>query len=338
MSSTIDAQGNLHRGSGQGGGQFEGKANSAPAAALDARTSRERYVAARAELIEQGYAPAMAGPSSTDPRSRAGIRRWWDEHRLTAEIRDGAAYAQMPDDFTPSMTGGHALSGHRRTHRMLYEGAGIALRMPSVASIKRFAAESGETSFDVPVEAVGEAGNAISGHVRVTREGAGAWSVHSLNMPTQAAPKITEAVASVLEARRPSMALAAIGDLAESRRERIARTGSTIRRPATQSWITGVGYNQSAGEMVVQIGDRRYGYHVAPDAFEAVANATSPGSVYNRLVKGSERFDLETCADCGRCYNSARGHTCMRVGAASTTDKPYNVRVRGRILAEAGRG
>ena len=45
----------------------------------------------------------------------------------------------MPDDYTPSMTIGKSLEGNRRTHRMCYRGVGVALRMPSATSIKRYA-------------------------------------------------------------------------------------------------------------------------------------------------------------------------------------------------------
>lgn len=336
----IDIHGNIH----DGHGLFAGRHNQAPSGGLgggsnaNGSQTRRDFVRARAELIAEGFAPAIAGRSNgTDPRDREGIDTWWDEHRLRAEVRSGDDYLQMPDDYTPKMTAGQSIAGSRRTHRILYEGSGLSIRMPSATAIKRFSLENAQETFDVPVEAVGPAGNPISGFVRVTQEGPGAWSVKPLGMPAQAAAQVGEGVAAILEARRPSVALAQVGDLTAAHRRRVAGQGTTVISPGAKTWITGVGYNVEAGEMVVQIGDRTYGYQVDPEVYVEVATSTNVGTLYNKLVKGSPRVEVTRCERCGRVHNANVRHTCQEHRAPTATVKSYNSVVRAAVLAEAAR-
>ncbi len=121
----------------------------------------EAFLADRRERIRAGgyVSPAAAPRASVDPRSSAYVHDWWEAEHATAEYgNEAGAYPQMPDDYTPSQGLGNALSGHRRTHRMAYSGAGVSMRMPSVASIRRYALEvgasqGGKATFDVPVTA-----------------------------------------------------------------------------------------------------------------------------------------------------------------------------------------
>ncbi len=57
-----------------------------------------------------------------------------------------------PMTTTPAMTSGKSLDGSHRSHRIQYSGNGVELRMPSATAIKRFSAENGKRTFDVPVE------------------------------------------------------------------------------------------------------------------------------------------------------------------------------------------
>jgi len=341
MSGTIDSSGNIHRGAGiPGGGQFAGRVNAAPNTHLadDAtEASITELLRRRAELIKAGYAPATAGPSlGTGPTSTDGIDTWWDEHFRRSEVRDGAGYNQMPDDFTPGMSAGRALSGRRRTHRMLYDGASIRLRMPSASAVKRYSASIDHATFDVPVQAEGLSGQVVSGFVRVTQEAPGKWTVTALNMPPQVAAKVSESVASVLEARRPSLALTEIGDLLQRRRERIARAGVRLDGVENSSWVNAMGYNDAAGEMIVTLGTRTYGYKVSAQVYHQVKNAFSAGAMYNRLVKGAPRVQVDQCTGCGRWFNTDAGHTCMQHRQPTGTVRPYLDRVRAHVLEAAG--
>lgn len=338
--STIDSSGNIHKGAGApGAGRFDGRVNTPPTDGLAPNIpgSISTLLRRRTELIAAGYAPATAGPSAgTVPRSTAGITTWWEEHFRRAEVNDHESYVQMPDDYNPGSSSGNALSGKRRTHRILYEGAGIALRMPSATAIRRFSAAQGHQTFDVPVEAEGQGGQVVSGYVRVTQEAPGKWSVDALGMPPHVAWKVSESVASVLEARRPSRALKDIGDLLQRRRERVARAGVQMTAADNSSWVSAMGYNAAAGEMVITLGTRTYGYRVSEQVFQRVKNSYSAGSAYNQLVKGSPRVEVDQCGVCGRWFNVMAGHTCMRHRSATGTVKPFNSRVRAHVLAAAG--
>ena len=93
----------------------------------------DAFLADRRERIRAGgdVSPAAAPRASVDPRSSAYVHDWWEAEHATAEYgNEAGAYPQMPDDYTPSQGLGNALSGHRRTHRMAYSGAGVSMRMP----------------------------------------------------------------------------------------------------------------------------------------------------------------------------------------------------------------
>lgn len=318
-------------------GQFAGHLRSDPEAILQARTPSDVMVQLslrRRALREAGYIPAGSGIADGSPRSTAGIDTWWESHFNRAEFAPKGSYHQMPDDFTPNMTGGNALSEHRRTHRMLYQGAGVAVRMPSATSIKRFSDEIGRQTFDLPVEAE-YPGGTISGYVRVTQSGKDTWSISGVNMPEPGNAYVSEAVGAVLESRRPSMALTSVRDLLRRRRERIAAAGVIVKPIEQSSWIRGMGYNRAASQMVIQLGNRTYGYHVAEARYKAARESWAPGKIYNELVKGRGRFELAFHNVCGRFYNAKKPHRCPSAHRGRTESvKAQNLRVRDHLVGE----
>lgn len=183
---------------GGAGGQFEGRVQSAADAgafpaqrpslddlevATDLSPSQRAHAERAKALAEGGFVEAVAYRKTVGNVGDADDKRpeWWDAKRVSAEYdADGGAYAQMPDDYTPSNTayseemrfyaereayfsangdaegaarmrekisalaardGGQAMSGSRRTHRMRYSGSGMDIRMPSKAAVHRFARE-----------------------------------------------------------------------------------------------------------------------------------------------------------------------------------------------------
>jgi hypothetical protein len=278
---------------------------------LDSEARADRFAA----LTEAGYVPAVATRAISDPSRAGGRDEWWSEQFVTAEYgHDAGDYAQMPDDFTPSMGGGQALTGNRRTHRMCYSGAGVKVRMPSATSIKRFDKQTNST-FDIPVSATFDGGS-VQGWVRVSRSG-DRWEASGLGFPDSADAQVAEAVSAVLEARQPSLALARVGDLAERRRARIEAAGTPVV-PLDSSWIEGVAYEDDSSTLVVQtkVG-RTYGYSATRDTYEAVAGAMSPGAAYNKLVKGTSRAPVQRCGGCGRFVTDS-GHECPTSHAERT--------------------
>ncbi|GAA4682205.1 hypothetical protein GCM10025780_29490 [Frondihabitans cladoniiphilus] len=189
----------------------------------------------REARLHAGYRSASPSTDQTEPRRPTGVDRWWDTKFQAAEYQpDGAEYPQMPDDYTPKFKVGRSISGHRRTHRILYEGAGVALRMPSASAMKRFAYETPGT-FDVARSATYPGGQ-VTETVRVTDNGWGLWSVSGNGLTPEQAAYVTETVSTVLEARRPSLGFKATGDLLERRRARFAAGGIKFdRTPSLRS-------------------------------------------------------------------------------------------------------
>lgn len=262
-------------------------------------------------LLARGYVPPTFFAAVDDPRSTARRKEWWDQHFVSAEHNPEAdGYPKMPDDYTPNQTGGRALSGHRRTHRMKYTDNGVTFRMPSVTSIKRYARETGST-FDVPVSALDESGRTISGWVRVTSNGAGVWSAEGLGFTGATNAKISEGVASRLESRRPSRSPRLTGDLIERHKARLAAEGARTQ-PVRSTWISAIGYNPEAGVMFTETSSgASYGHHVDPDTFERVRGDRSPGAAFNELVKGKAAFAaVARCTQCRSVYAESNGHSC----------------------------
>ena len=251
------------------------------------------------------------------------VDRWWDTQASIAEwAGEGAAYPKMPGDWTPGRTGGTADSGLRRTHRMTYTGNGFALRMPSATSIRSFSAAN-RGAFDIPVEATDEHGRSITAWVRAVQHKPGHWSVSGLGFGGVTDAKVSEAVASVLESRRPTAALRQAGDLIEKHRQRLADRGETLQ-PVRSGWIAAVGYSDVDRMVLMQtrpttnaagdyVASKTYATNVSREIFEDLRSADAPGAVYNRLVKGHPRQLVKACGQCGRTYAASRTHDCPQL-------------------------
>ncbi|TDP89540.1 KTSC domain-containing protein [Leucobacter luti] len=304
----------------------------------DAAEQRKAIIA---QLERVGYAHASTVESATNPSFTEGIDVWWQQHyeRMEQQPEGHHAYKIMPDDYTPGMTDGHALSGHRRTHRMNYHGAGVNLRMPSATAIRRFSKENKRQTFDLPIE-MEHGGGRISGYVRVTEGAGGAWDVQALGFPDHVSKnRAAESVACVLEARRPSLALKdaelhfanvrranqearARGEavtvvegksaLQQLQIDRVARAGAQMQAPAVPSFIKGVGFERATNTMTLTMkGSRTYSYEVPRQVYEEILRSGSPGRAYNELVKNrAERVQVDRCQKCRRVTRSGVQHTC----------------------------
>lgn len=338
--STFDAS--LHpRGQAANAGQFKVKENSAPTGQLVVPAAAEGFLARkRAALLERGFVPATPGPSTAGtPLNAEHIENWWMDAHLRTEVRtDGKAYPVLPDDYTPSGGSGRALSGKRRTYRKVYKSGELAIRMPSAASIRRYADELGGETFDVPISAEGPAGNPISGHVRVTQTSPGRWAVTAINMPPAAQGKVAEAVNAILEARRPTFALQeaeAAGGLLARAKERRAAAGARMVKNETSGWIQATGYNDETGEAILNLQGRHYGYEVPRGVYDYVASAQSPGAAYNSLIKG--RYDSHSvtgCSNCGRWYREGAAHACPAHRAPTGRVTAHTQRIQAYVLGE----
>lgn len=289
-------------------------------------------------LASDAYVAPTAIVPVVSPQSTELREEWWNNEFVAAEYghRDGS-YAQMPDDYTPGGTRGQAMSGGRRTHRMKYSGAGVTVRMPSATSVKRFARENGNNTFDVPVSANTPLGD-VAGWVRVTPGANGTFSVQGLGFPAGQEAYVAEAACAVLEGRRPSRALSEVGNLLARRRERAERVGTQIH-PVRSMWIDGLGYDDTQNMMVMTTNGRHYGYHIDRATFETVATSASPGREYNHLVKKhAPRMAVERCTACGHFYSDASGHQCAVAEKPRSAELPtQNRHAAARVVSLAER-
>lgn len=296
--------------------------------------ARQRAIGAGANVPATFSDDPLTGLQTIDPGE------WWDDHAAVAEWRDGwagkgAAFPKMPVDWTPTRTGGSADTGLRRTHRRTYEGNGFRLRMPSAASVRSFA-DVNRGAFDVPVEATNAEGQTITAWVRAVRHRGGGWSISGLGFGGSTDAQVSEAVASVLEARRPTLALRQAGDLLEKHRLRLEANGQRLQE-VRSGWISGVGYDDIDRIMIMRTKPRTtkagqprpgvtYGNHVSRDVFEQLVASEQPGAIFNRLVRGTPGQIVATCVRCRRSYPAARQHDCpaalAQPGRAGVVDDP----------------
>jgi hypothetical protein len=340
------------------GGQFAGKSNpeadgielSDPAGA---KPSAERafydlheLIDRRAEALrQQGFLTATVAPNLVSPRSTAHLAEWWDQHMALGEYTPtGGGYPQMPDGWTPSKTSGNSLEGLRRTHRMAYVGGQVAIRMPSVASIKSFSAaqvpgKDPGAPFDVPVTADFPGGE-VSGWVRVLQTADGTWATKGMGFTVHQASYVAESVQCVLEARHPTMALRQAGDLLERRRQRAARFGVAAEQ-VRSTWLTKMGFDPNTGTMIVTTGDgpdkeRQYGYAVTEEVFRRVKTSPAPGKVFNRFIRGKvPRVEVVACGKCGRYSASPAGHRCPPTVSARQKWLPGNLLAQRHVFGGA---
>lgn len=287
---------------------------------------RERAEALRGE----GYVEAVASPTRFKASDTSYRRLWWAEKFVSAEYgHDEGAFAQMPDDNSPSMGGGRALSGHRRTYRSRYgRGTGdVQMRMPSKAAMMRFHKNDPKATFDVPVAMEEPDGRTMQGFVRVTPGADGSWTAEGLGFPADQEVLASEAVASILESRRPTMVDLRPETLRARYLERTSSSGVEMEHLSTSSWIGAGGYDESTQTMYLEMNGRTYGYQAHRDDYDFMMASTSPGRTFNLLFKGKlERSAVTSCPRCRRTHLADRNHHCpgeqVRTAEASrATDK-----------------
>lgn len=278
---------------------------------LDLQKNRLTFAERFEKFKRNGFIAATTLDAVQSPSTTKDREEWWNREFVAGEYgKSGKGYPQMPDDFTPAKSLGQAMSGNRRTHRMNYKNGDIDLRMPSATAIKRFSGENGNPTFDVPVSVSVKGGAPKQGWVRVTKTGPQTWSTTALGDTQDENSEILgEAVAAVLEARRPTVALHAAGDLLERRKARQAAEGQEMSG-IKSTFIDEIGYDEGSSTMATQIGDKIYGHSVPKSFFESVANSERPGTLFNKLIKQNVQTEISRCQQCGRFSAASIQHTC----------------------------
>lgn len=284
-----------------------------------------------AALAGNGYLQPVALVGGDAIASDREISDWWANKFMTAEYRsDGSGFPQMPDDYTPNMTGGTALSSHRRTHRRTYGGAGMNIRMPSATSVKRFSTEQGNMSFDVPVEAHVE-GKAVTGWVRVTMYAGGRWDAVPLNWNNpEVSAAAAESVSAVLEARRPTRAVREVGAMLEDHKRREQARG-VPHREVVSHFIRSIAYDPAAGTLHTRMKDGRvYGHRATPDQARAILASRSPGKVFNAIRQEKQPVAIENCSRCGNTYSVKLQHLCAKSFERQAPQEPNEYKQKTR--------
>jgi hypothetical protein len=225
---------------------------------------------------------------------------------------------------------------------MAYKGAGVELRMPSAAAVRRFASKLADetkretVSFDVPVSVVYPAGfspdipddgkgGEASGWVRVTHGADGSWGARALGPDTRAGQYMAESVQCVLEARRPSHAIKDAGNLLDRRKRRQASIGATLGT-GHSDWVR-AGYDRDTKTLILETANGAAGYVMSEKAYQAMYNVCTPEKVYQAIYNGCtaarayqmvrqgklQRVEVRGCKKCDRYFarlNGASRHTC----------------------------
>lgn len=312
------------------GGQYTFKAHA---------ESPELWADRGSALAVDGYVPAVAHTTIRAAGRRDGVQTWWANHFASGEWNvPSGDYPKLPDDNTPGMHGGAALSGHRRTHRMRYHFNGVDVRMPSKTAVRRFAAE-GHRTFDVPYSVTDEWGVSHSGWMRVSGPQAGLWDVQALGVNSQNVQQLAKArevVHATLEGRRPEMDVSDVGAILRHARRQRAAAGVTVA-PTKQdsSWIKKVGYGDNTGVMVIETDRRAYGFRVDPKLYAELRDSHSPGRTFNYEVKGKKAgVKVEQCGSCQRYTSDMAAHHCpITPGARETEPSAFSTNAKGRAAS-----
>lgn len=314
-------------------GKFAGYASGATEIELPEYTGDPAAQRAAA-LAAAGYVPAVATSTRIPASSTADVKRWWGQSFTNAEYAHPAGdRLVMPDDYTPKMTYGQALSGHRRTHRMNYSPVpGVSVRMPSKTSLKRFAEEHHNRTFDVPVSAT--IGNRnVQGFVRVTKGADGRWDASGVEFPNKDDEiRVAESVSMALEGQRRPMGVSAAAHVSAHRAERMraaAGDSTTRTEPVRSSWIEQAGWqdgtDREQGMMVMRTKDytrkdgtttsgRSYGFKIDRSTYDQFRASDRPGAVFNAQIKGqNERVEVAQCSSCGMFTTSPHNGNCPSV-------------------------
>ncbi|MGR6900398.1 hypothetical protein [Glutamicibacter sp. V16R2B1] len=232
----------------------------------------------------------------------------------------------MPDDWTKAKLAGDSSGGYRRTVLRTYKGSGIELRMPSATAIKEFAKAINDEVLDIPIEMKTASGATLHSWVRAVKTASGEWQTTTLGKhgASSGGHQAAEAVAAVLEARRPTVALEEVGNLLDRRREKSARTGT---RSGGKSLFGGA-YKDIAYDSVTKILSVNYvgkviGRLVEPQVAKEFLSSTNPHATWNKFIRPAVNVWVEECPECRRRYSIDANHTCpveMSTASGNLTD------------------
>lgn len=280
-----------------------------PESLLTLETANDERLAA---LAGNGYVPAAIEISAGKRRKTA--KDFWAKAAYLADYQEsGQEIHKMPDDWTKAKLAGDSSSGFRRTTLRTYKGAGVDLRMPSASAVKEFSKAIGDQVLDIPIELTDKEGKTIQGWVRAVKNGAGNWQTHLLSQdvgPKEAAIA-AEAVAAVLEARRPTVALEEVGDLLHRRREKMAQKGaSTLGGSKDSGTFKNFAYDRNTQVLSLSFAGKLLGRHVPEQVAVQFIRSDKPAQMWNQMIRGAKNVYINECEKCSRRYAAGAKHAC----------------------------
>ena len=285
----------------------------------------------------------------TDPE-RDSASEWWGNtdstgayhasNRVPKMERDAGGITQDNDGFKKE-----GASSYRKTYS---SSDGHDLRMPSKASINRMAKTvTPGAPFDVPFEYSDAKGKTQAGWMRMRKSADGTWSADALGEEGYGrrvwSERAAEMATSTLEGRRAAPVgkdgrVMSSKDLASRYHDRKQERLASIKRtPVKSSFIATADYSDKRGTMIVGMKNgRNYEYKVPKSAYKAMMTSSSPGKVYNELVKPvGESRQIDQCSMCNKLSVNIAQHSCG--GAVDPSQAKRNSESDAKRLSMAGR-
>lgn len=268
-------------------------------------------------LDEGTNSPAVLTSAIAEASSTKRLAQWWRDAFRIGEVNNAGSVPRMPDDWTPKMTSGRALSGNRRTHRMKYEVAGATLRMPSRSAIKSYMEKNALETLDVPV-VISRGKNDIAAIVRVSSNPDGSYESVTLGANSETELITAEAVSATLERR--NMAFKSVDDLYFKRHSRRLTYGYRLSPMKRKSFIEGSSYDEYTGTAVFRMKGRSYSYQITPKEYRRIVDAEVIGKEFNRICRNRPATHLTECQYCHRPFVEIDNHQCPKQWTSSRSE------------------
>lgn len=274
-------------------------------------------------VIAEGVAPAA---------STHNLRQWWTTAFLEGEYSQSGDVARMPDDWTPRMSKGRAISGYRRTHRVKYSVGDYDIRMPSRTAINSYMVKMGLETLDVPIGISQGEDNGSQMFVRVFRHPNGAFDVRTIGADGEQDIIAGESVAAILEGT--SGQVSSFKELYKRRQARMEAAGFVMERNVRNStFMESLDWNPRRRIISIVMNGKLYRYRGSKAIYTQLQNPAKRGKALSDLKKNYKLLGAHgRCHQCGRFMSDP--HLCP-VGEKrfyDTTSYVQRMEAMGRSL------
>lgn len=280
---------------------------------------------------------------------RDSAPEWWGNTDAAGAYHAGNRVPKMERDAGGIVEDASAYSKKSSSsYRKSYETSdGHSVKIPSKASILRYSnSVTPGAPFDVPFEYQDNKGKTNSGWMRMRRSADGTVTADVLGEEGHGrrawSTRAAEITSATLEGRRAAPSnkdgsTASAKDLQAKYEERKAADLDKVKfTPLKSSFIKGAEYSEKNKSLVVAMNNGRvYEYKVPKSTFKALANSTSPGKAYNKLVKpAATSRQLDQCPMCKKLSADIAKHSCQ--GGVDAGTAKNNARIDATRLSMSG--